>query len=172
MPRWTITLGVCIVASLSCCCLLAIAVTCPALEDIENGLVQLTGRAVGSRATYSCFIGFTLAGNAQRICRNDGTWSGSVPVCRRMWLCTECWHNQSPVCCVCCVFVFAAVDCGELKDPDNGAVDFGTTGFGAIARYRCSTGFVVVGDVSRTCKSDGTWSGSAPTCQREPLLYL
>ena len=66
----------------------------------------------------------------------------------------------------------AAVDCGDLNDPANGKVDFTTTGFGAIARYRCSAGFRIVGDVSRTCKSDGTWSGAAPICQREKHFMM
>ena len=89
-------------------------------------------------------------------------WHHSVDVCHSMLLHTN-------VCSVCvCVFVCPiAVDCGELTDPVNGKVMFRNTGFGAVARYRCSPGFVLSGDRSRTCKSDGTWSGSAPTCNRE-----
>ena len=31
--------------------------------------------------------------------------------------------------------------------------------------YACETGFNLVGMSERVCQSNGTWSGSAPTCQ-------
>ena len=34
-----------------------------------------------------------------------------------------------------------------------------------IAFYRCNTGNNLVGSVTRSCQTDGTWSGNAPTCQ-------
>ena len=68
-------------------------INCPSLEHIENGAVSLSGTGVGSRATYMCSHGFTLGGNAKRICRNDGTWYPSAPICTSMLLCTE--HNVS-----------------------------------------------------------------------------
>ena len=34
-----------------------------------------------------------------------------------------------------------------------------------IAFYRCNTGSNLVGFVTRSCQTDGTWSGNAPTCQ-------
>ena len=32
-------------------------------------------------ATYTCYSGFTLVGNMERLCQNDGTWSGTDPTC-------------------------------------------------------------------------------------------
>ena len=63
-------------------------------------------------------------------------------------------------------FFLAAVDCGSLTDPANGQVNHtaGTT-FGQTATYSCNTGYNLVGDSTRTCQSEGEWSGSAPTCQ-------
>ena len=34
-----------------------------------------------------------------------------------------------------------------------------------IAFYRCNTGNNLVGSVTRSCQTDGTWNGNAPTCQ-------
>lgn len=141
------------------------SINCGTLANIENGQVDVRGTTIGSIARYSCFFGFLLAGNPVRTCRNDGTWSGSAPFCRRMFV-LHCYSI------VYCDFSSVAVDCGDLKDPVNGKVDFTTTGFGAIARYRCSKGFRIVGDNSRTCKSDGTWSGSAPICQRKKTMMI
>ena len=50
-------------------------------------------------------------------------------------------------------------------DPDNGRVDYETT-LGSTATYTCNTGYQLDGDSTRTCQSDETWSGSAPTCTR------
>ena len=41
---------------------------------------------------------------------------------------------------------------------------------GGVANYTCDPGFVLVGDHTRICGSDGTWSGMAPTCARKLIL--
>ena len=56
------------------------------------------------------------------------------------------------------------VTCLPLADPVNGAVSTNGNSFGNIATYTCDTGFARTGDDTRTCQSDGTWSGTAPTC--------
>ncbi len=35
----------------------------------------------GQKADYQCSKGFTLLGNATRLCQEDGLWSGSWPRC-------------------------------------------------------------------------------------------
>jgi len=57
-----------------------------------------------------------------------------------------------------------AIDCGFLNDPLYGIVRLSRTTVGSTAKYSCSVGFVLVGEVSRTCQLDGRWSGEAPTC--------
>ena len=58
-----------------------IAVSCGRLNDIPNGSVQLSGTTVGSTATYSCRLGYTLSSTAVRECQKSGVWSGTEPVC-------------------------------------------------------------------------------------------
>ena len=35
-----------------------------------------------------------------------------------------------------------------------------------ICQYTCMDGFKLIGNTSRTCQSDGLWSGSGATCYR------
>ena len=62
----------------------------------------------------------------------------------------------------------ALVECPDLMDPDNGRVDYETQ-VGSSATYTCNTGYQLIGTSTRTCQSDGTWSGSDPTCT---CMYL
>ena len=59
-------------------------VDCGSLGDPSNGQVTLTGTTVGSTATYECNTGFTLMGNIERTCQDDGDWSGTEPTCDGM----------------------------------------------------------------------------------------
>ncbi len=58
------------------------------------------------------------------------------------------------------------IDCGPLTDPANGQVNTssGTT-FGSTATYSCDTGYKLSGSLSRTCRADGSWSNTIPSCQ-------
>ena len=65
------------------------------------------------------------------------------------------------------IFPKCTVDCGDLPDPNNGAVTLDGTGEGSIATYTCDEGFSRDGPVDRTCGSDGMWSDAAPVCEGE-----
>ena len=55
-------------------------------------------------------------------------------------------------------------ECEDLNDPDYGCVV--TTGNlpGDKAVYFCDDGFTLKGEKKRKCV-DGTWDGTAPTCE-------
>ena len=58
------------------------------------------------------------------------------------------------------------VDCGVLSDPANGSVVHSSTLAGSSASYSCDEGFAMVGGTgTRTCGSDGAWTGMEPDCQ-------
>ena len=62
----------------------------------------------------------------------------------------------------------AAVDCGDLEDPDNGVVEFDATTLGEEAVYSCDVGHTLRGGEStRVCTADAVWSGVAPNCTSE-----
>ena len=61
----------------------------------------------------------------------------------------------------------AAVDCPTLANPMDGAVSMTEGVTGDTVTYTCDAGFQLSGDTMRTCGSDGTWTGSAPMCDRK-----
>ena len=67
--------------------------------------------------------------------------------------------------------MIAAINCGSPSEPDNGAVTFTSTTFQSQATFTCDSGYSLEGSSSRTCQSDGTWSGQAPVCNRGIYMY-
>ena len=62
--------------------LFTIVAVCGFLPDPENGSVTISGPTLGSVATYSCDTGYDLIGDMERVCQDNGTWSGNQPVCQ------------------------------------------------------------------------------------------
>lgn len=63
-----------------------------------------------------------------------------------------------------------AVNCGQLSDPENGKVTLTGTDVFSMATYNCNQGFGLLGVSSRICQDSGSWSDSAPTCERKELF--
>ena len=49
-------------------------------------------------------------------------------------------------------------------------VEWDTLAPGGVANYTCDPGFILVGDRTRICGSDGTWSGVPPVCERKLIF--
>ena len=60
-----------------------LGVTCPELNDIDNGTVMIKRNTFEGEAIYSCVLGFMIEGSETRVCGADGMWSGSEPSCVR-----------------------------------------------------------------------------------------
>ena len=61
------------------CLLLGTSSICETrLDAPENGKVSIIETYA---ATYRCNEGYNLVGNAQRVCTDSGTWSGTDPTC-------------------------------------------------------------------------------------------
>lgn len=62
-----------------------IEVDCGQPFEVENGRVFLTNTTtnIGSSVEYHCFPGYERSGPFQRVCLNDGYWSGPEPTCNK-----------------------------------------------------------------------------------------
>ena len=63
------------------------------------------------------------------------------------------------------------VNCLSLTDPNNGIIncslgDDNITSYEDTCSFTCDTGYELTGSDTRTCQSDGSWSGSDAICQR------
>ena len=63
-------------------------------------------------------------------------------------------------------------DCEALSSPFGGQVILNGTAAGSIATYVCDPDSELIGNATRVCQIDGTWSGEEPLCQGELLLYI
>lgn len=115
---------------------------CGSPDKQENSTIVERDYRVGREINYQCPVGHSIDGNETRKCLSDGFWSGAPPGCK-------------------------FVDCGVLPDINRGRVLFmnnSRTSFNATAMYICENDFSLVGNVTRTCLSNGTWSDTTPKC--------
>ena len=64
------------------------------------------------------------------------------------------------------------IDCGDPGTPTNGQRSLSSTTYNSAVTYTCDVGYTLQGSNSRTCQSDGQWSGSVPQCNREFIVAL
>ncbi|XP_022088953.1 sushi domain-containing protein 2-like [Acanthaster planci] len=57
-------------------------VICGTLDVPPNGRKEVSRSSVGGEAVFSCDKGYTLQGESELVCQEDGQWSGKVPTCR------------------------------------------------------------------------------------------
>lgn len=62
------------------------------------------------------------------------------------------------------VFVARRIACSRPAAPLNGSVRAPQTRVGAMATYACATGYALIGNATRRCQANATWSGRPPTC--------
>lgn len=67
----------------------------------------------------------------------------------------------------CYIFCFAAVDCGPLPIPRNGALFGDLTVFPNEAKFSCDPGYILDGSYARKCQANGTWNGMETICKRK-----
>ena len=119
---------------------------CPAIKTMEHGRTVSYGDPVyGSVVEFVCDAGFRLEGQAKLTCLASGQWSDSVPSCRMIF----CF--QPP-----------PIEHGTIDVVKSSNVSIYRPG--SVIRYHCDTGFEIDGKTTRSCRSDGTWSGLTPRC--------
>ena len=66
---------------------------------------------------------------------------------------------------------YFATDCLNLTALSNGRVSLTSTAPGSVATYSCDNGYMLIGDPTRQCQVDGSWSRVEPVCKRK-FLHL
>ena len=66
---------------------------------------------------------------------------------------------------------YLLVTCPSLSDPSNGMIscslgDDGILSYEDTCSFTCDTGYELTDGDTRTCQSDGSWSGSVAVCSR------
>ncbi|XP_074620011.1 sushi, von Willebrand factor type A, EGF and pentraxin domain-containing protein 1-like [Acropora palmata] len=105
-----------------------------------NGNKNSTSYKYGNSVKFECNSGYSLQGSEVRTCQTNGLWTGTQPICQ-------------------------IVNCGDPGTPANGIRYGDSFTYQSSIFIECDPGYKLVGDLTRTCQADGTWSGSQPTCQ-------
>ncbi|ELT94705.1 hypothetical protein CAPTEDRAFT_131340, partial [Capitella teleta] len=119
-------------------------IDCGSPLSVANATVDFNQTTVGSIAiSFYCNEGYILGqGNLSRECQSDRTWSGEPPQCIKL-SCPSPQTQESNT-------ILLSGDSFMFEDSIS---------------YSCSPGFTLAGGhTTRTCQSDGTWSGDAPIC--------
>ena len=125
----------------------------------------------GDTCSYTCNTGYELTDSDTRTCQSNGSWSGSDDVCRRGELFTIRMLS------LILSYEYFSVSCPSLTDPNNGMIncslgDDGVPSYEDTCSFTCNTGYELTGSDTRTCQSNGSWSGSDGVCRRGMLTQF
>uniref|UniRef100_A0ABI7W869 Sushi domain-containing protein n=1 Tax=Felis catus TaxID=9685 RepID=A0ABI7W869_FELCA len=126
------------------CELSSSAIQCPP-PQIPRGHISSGWKeqySYNDTVVFACTFGFTMKGSKVTRCNGQGAWEPSVPVCEK-----EC---QAP----------PKILNGQKEDGHMVRFDPGTS-----IKYRCDPGYVLVGEKSIRCTSEGVWTPTAPECK-------
>ncbi|XP_061452290.1 CUB and sushi domain-containing protein 2 isoform X5 [Rhineura floridana] len=115
------------------------AIICKPPQAVPNGKVVGSDFSWGSSVSYSCLEGYQLSLPAVLTCEGNGSWSGELPQC-------------------------FPVFCGDPGIPAEGKREDRGFTYRSSVSYSCSPALLLVGSARRFCQSDGTWSGTQPSC--------
>ncbi|XP_052791561.1 sushi, von Willebrand factor type A, EGF and pentraxin domain-containing protein 1-like [Mya arenaria] len=164
-------------------------VPCDPLEDMVNGSVSYTTNGTETALTIECELGHTLSDNAIVSCQPDGTWTTGLPQCecevfsspqngnltistdgtKASYTCGEGFTltGDTTIDCITAITTpdYTPPSC-TLCDPlsTTAAIALASDETVTSATFSCEVGATLVGASIATCRSDGTWNTSPPTC--------
>ena len=121
-------------------------VRCLEPVTMENGNTIGRSFLVNDTIKFVCNAGYNLKGISSSVCLMNGTWSGDPRSCEM-------------------------ITCEEPLLIPNGESSWSSLKPGSVVNYVCNSGYEIKEKATRTCRSDGTWTGPAPTCTLLQCLY-
>ncbi|XP_071853893.1 sushi, von Willebrand factor type A, EGF and pentraxin domain-containing protein 1-like isoform X2 [Apostichopus japonicus] len=125
-------------------------IICQELPPIAMGVITCSdGNMFSSVCVYTCNEGFFITDlNSQnRVCMNNGLWSGEEPACE-----PNTGGNN--------------VTCPELGPVVQGSMVCTNSFFqGSTCIYTCEAGFNLIGGNLLQCGANGAWDQTPPTCE-------
>ncbi|KAL1252859.1 hypothetical protein QQF64_017552 [Cirrhinus molitorella] len=118
-------------------------ITCPNPRVFKNGEVipYKDMYYVNDTTSYSCPSNYMFRGSAVRVCKPNGKWSGSTPIC----------GDNSDYC------PDPGIPPGSIRTGNMFNIDDKVT-------YRCESPLTLIGSKVRVCQDGGQWSGTEPQC--------
>ena len=115
--------------------------------------------------SFTCNTGYELTGSDTRTCQSDGNWNGSDATCARGKYNVANMYNTFNV------NAMIIVPCPPLTGPNNGTItcslgDDRVSSYEDTCNFTCDFGYELTGSDTRTCQSNGSWSGSDDVCRR------
>lgn len=118
---------------------ICVPVRCPTPPQVANGVMGGLDYGFGKEVVFYCLEGYVLHGAPKLTCQSDGNWDAEFPFCK-------------------------PVNCGPPEDLPHGFSHGFSFSHGGHMQYQCFPGYKLHGSPSRRCLSNGSWSGSPPSC--------
>ncbi|XP_031556151.1 CUB and sushi domain-containing protein 3-like isoform X2 [Actinia tenebrosa] len=107
-----------------------------------NGRRQGNVFTFNNKVNFTCLDGYELEGPVERVCQENGTWSGTTTTtCERV----ECKDPGTPR--------------NGIRRPENNKYVYEDR-----IDFMCNTSHYLRGNTSIICQSDRTWTGTVPVC--------
>nr|XP_045229548.1 sushi, von Willebrand factor type A, EGF and pentraxin domain-containing protein 1 [Macaca fascicularis] len=116
-----------------------VPVRCATPPQLANGVMEGLDYGFMKEVAFHCHEGYMLHGASKLTCQSDGNWDAEVPLCK-------------------------PVNCGPPEDLAHGFPNGFSFIHGGHIQYQCFPGYKLHGNSSRRCLSNGSWSGSSPSC--------
>ena len=118
-----------------------VPVHCEIPSVIPHGYIVGSSHHYQDIIHYVCDPGFRLEGSGTAQCMATRLWNITIPRC-------------------------VIVHCPALDLISNGHLIGNDTSYGSVLQVICDFGYEVIGSEIRSCSGNGSWTGSASSCQK------
>ena len=115
---------------------------CPPLTAPSGGYISTDDNTYNTTVYFWCALGFDINGTDHVICEENGHWNLPPPTCQV----SLCRPLSSP-------------RYGFVSSQEEIAVN-------QTVKFKCESGYSLIGDAVLRCENDGRWNTSSPVCKK------